>query len=310
MSLNPNFTIVNGTVLYSIESGFYIFNVPANITELYDDAFRASCETLTTINFLSDKVVSIGEYCIAYCYKLVNFNLSQCPNLQTVKSFAFIQIQTPSFYIPSKSLISFGGYQLSLISEFIVPKDHIEYIAEDGIIYNKNKTILYASPPEKKGAIFEVSSQVEIIYSLAFATSVYMNYISFPKSLTQIQNYCFALSSLFEVIIPETVISIGVNAFERCKLLKLVQFHCCLESIPKFIFYNCINLVKVIVIGNPKIASDSFEGCTSLCEIYSTKEIQSQILNQIPSHHCQTPHCIKYNSSSFHVFLSYIFILL
>ena len=311
MTTNLNYTVVNETVWESISSGFYIFDVPDYITVLYDKAFRPSALALTTINFMGDKVVSIGTHCMSYCSKLVNLNLSQCPNLEEVGSFAFVSTSAPIFYFPPKSKVSNGGYQLSLISEFVVDKNHFEYISEDGVVYSKDKTILYAYPPEKQGEVFYLPSEVKIIYQISFATATHIKYISFPPEINEIQKHAFALSSLIEVIIPQTVTYIGIYAFERCSNLRLVQFHCSLNEISSYTFRQCINLHTIIIIGNPTIKEDAFVECKSLCEIYSTKSVQQQILNQISLNHCHTRHCNKCipKNSLFLSIISFIFLL-
>ena len=304
-----NFTVVNNTVLESIYSGFYIFNVPEYITAIYDKAFSPSRQTLTTINFLGDKVVSIGNDCMAHCTKLVNMNLSQCPNLEFVGSFAFVAIATPTFYFPPKSLISRGGYQLSLISEFIVPENHIQYISEDGIVYSKDKTIIYAYPPKKQGDNFSVPNQVQILNDLSFVSTIF-KYITFPRDLHVIKEYTFALSSLIEVIIPETVQSVEIRAFEQCKDLRLVQFHCSINNIPSHMFWKCISLHTIIIIGNPAIEDNVFKECSSLCKIYSTEYVLKQIMRETSLQRCHTKQCQKCvpSTSLFHSVLSFIFI--
>ena len=311
MIKNLNYTVVNETVLESISSGFYIFDVPENITVLYDEAFRPSATTLTTINFLGDKVVSIGENCTRDCSKLINLNLSQCPNLQSIGSFAFLSIATPVFYFPPKCPLSYGGYQLSLISEFVVDKSHSQFISDDGILYNKNKTILYAYPPQKQGDNFTIPSGVKIIYQLAFATAAHMKYISFPQEINEIQGFAFGLSSLIEVIIPQTVTSVGIYAFQYCPNLRVVQFHCNLSEISLYTFRQCVNLHTIVIIGNPAINEYAFQDCKSLCEIYATELIQKQIMKQISFDHCHTKHCnicISVNSL-FHPIFAFIFLI-
>ena len=212
--------------------------------------------------------------------------------MESVSSFAFIEIATTNLFISPNSEVSFAGYQNSMISEFIVPDNHFLYIEEDGIIYNKDKTILYAYPPEKSNESFEIPSKVQEINSAAFGTCKYLKHIKLPEGLSKIESYCFGGANIIEILIPETVTNIDNYAFQKCYNLKTVQLQCSLKAIPAYLFYLCKSLQTIIIIGDATIKEKAFEGCNSLCEIYSTENVKNQILQQISSSfHCYTKHC-------------------
>ncbi len=87
--------------------------------------------------------------------------------------------------------------------------------------------------------------------------------------VTGIGSKCFEKQSLKGVVIPETVTSIGNNAFQGCKNLASVTF----KGAPSTItvgnnaFQNCVKLKSINLPAAKRIGSLAFDGCTSLEEL-------------------------------------------
>ena len=293
-----NFTIVNETVLKSVFSGYYHFDVPEFVTSLGPYCFNDCRVTIQSVTFLGTNLVSIGIYCFSYCQKLKSLDFHQCPNLKTIDGFAFCYTGLESLYFPPNCPVSYGGYQSSLISAFEIDINHTTLIEVDEVIYNKDKNILYAYPPNKNGEIFTIPSGITIIDSLAFSTAKHIKYISFPKELNTISVYAFAYTGLIEAILPDSIANIDVNVFEGCSELRSVQIHCQLSSIPSRFFYKCTKLTNIFIAGNPKISLNAFEGCTSLCNVYASESVKNEILKLntcIKTIITTTKHCNKLN---------------
>lgn len=88
-------------------------------------------------------------------------------------------------------------------------------------------------------------------------------------TVTSIGSKCFEKQSLKGVVIPETVTSIGNNAFQGCKNLVSVTF----KGAPSTItvgnnaFQNCGKLKSINLPAAKRIGSLAFENCTSLEEL-------------------------------------------
>lgn len=88
-------------------------------------------------------------------------------------------------------------------------------------------------------------------------------------TVTSIGSKCFEKQSLKGVVIPETVTSIGNNAFQGCKNLASVTF----KGAPSTItvgnnaFQNCGKLKSINLPAAKRIGSLAFENCTSLEEL-------------------------------------------
>jgi hypothetical protein len=94
---------------------------------------------------------------------------------------------------------------------------------------------------------------VEHIGMYAFS-GISVNEILFPESLISLGADAFAhCENIKDIVIPEGVKSIGLGAFDGCTSLEYVTFPSTLETTEPYVFLHCENLVKFK--GNTKFIS-------------------------------------------------------
>jgi hypothetical protein len=97
--------------------------------------------------------------------------------------------------------------------------------------------------------------------------------ITIPSTLggyrtTTIVDYAFSSASVTSVIIPDSVLIIGDNAFYSCSSLNFVTIGNGVRLIGNSAFYDCASLSSVTIGNNVTIIGDSaFYGCTSLFSV-------------------------------------------
>jgi len=119
------------------------------------------------------------------------------------------------------------------------------YCSVDGILYNKDKTTLYACPQGKTGTV-TMPDSVTSTYSWAFYNC---------KNLTSI-----TMSNKIKYISSEL--------FSNCSSMKSIVLSDQLETIDDGAFYYCTSLTSIIIPKNvTSIGSGAFEKCSSLSSI-------------------------------------------
>ena len=88
----------------------------------------------------------------------------------------------------------------------------------------------------------------------------------FGEEVEHIPDYlCYQLTSLNTIVIPNSVTSIGTNAFSFCSGLKTVTIPNSVKSIGDKAFYFCKGLTEVSIPNSvTNIGSSAFEDCTEL----------------------------------------------
>ena len=90
-----------------------------------------------------------------------------------------------------------------------------------------------------------------------------------PDSVTSIGSYAFyGCDSLISITIPDSVTSIGTQAFDDCTRLTSVTIKNGITSIGSYAFSDCTNLTSVTIgSGVTSIGNSAFSNCTSLTSV-------------------------------------------
>ena len=201
-----------------------------------------------------------------------------------------------SVVIPS-SVISIGESIFSgctSLAKITVSPDNKNYSSVDGVLFNKDMTILIRYPEGAADSSYVVPNSVVEIYSNAFIGCNFIKSITLSKGLKKIYDGTFAnLTNLENVFVQEGVQHIGNRTFENCSRLKQISLPESLISIGSVYkgnpndlsafeygqygrtFYGCISLEEVKIPDNVEIIGYStFYGCTSLSKVKLSKKLK------------------------------------
>ena len=94
--------------------------------------------------------------------------------------------------------------------------------------------------------------------------------IVIPNSVTSIGSYAFSqCKSLTNIVIPNSVTSIGPSAFTYCYGLTAVNIPNSVTNVAASAFNSCIGLMTVTFKGTPEqIEGNTFANCANLTDIY------------------------------------------
>ena len=209
------------------------------------------CSSLTSIN-IPNSVTSIGYAAFMNCTSLTSVTL---PNSVTsIGAYAFSEcISLTTIYIPS-SIKSIAGYAFESCTS--LTRVHIsDIIAWCKIAFYTDTTTNSSNP-------------------LIYAHYLYLNDLEvtdvvIPNSITSVGNCVFdGCEGLKSVVIPNSVTSIGNKAFRGCKCLTSINIPNSVTSIGAYAFTSCYNITSINIPNNIKSIGDfTFASCKSLKSI-------------------------------------------
>lgn len=180
-----------------------------------------------------------------------------------------------------------------------VAEGHPTLSSENGLLYNKDKTVLLSCPRGVKGTV-KLPETVTEIADEAFYGCSQVTEVAIPSGVTAIGGRAFAdCKSLKKIVLPDKIKTIGKEAFLRCskiktaglkgtggkkgfdyefpwtdaipgnafsgiKSLKQVTLPDSVQSIGKDAFKACANLEEINLSDNVTFDKKTFKDCTKL----------------------------------------------
>lgn len=177
----------------------------------------------------------------------------------------------------------FNAYNLSYLE---VNEENPFFSAENGILYNKDKTTIISVPRNYDcNGTFNVKDSVTTIGDYAFCQNRSIETFNLGTKITSIGNHAFEnIFSLPEIKIPDTCKKIGDNAFANCTSLLRIDFGEGLEEIGAYAFESCTTLLSLTIPDSLVTINDSaFTSNKSLMRIYFSEEGTSKLETIGPS---------------------------
>ncbi len=169
--------------------------IPGGVEKLDAYAF-SDCSKLKDV-IISNGVVEIGVCAFDGCRELVEITIPE--SVTTIKSNAFENTGITSIKIPKNvSVIGGTGAIGNKCTEIIVDEDNAVFTSVDGVMYDKDKKTIVVYPRGRYDDVFTV-----------------------PDTVTTINNHVFFGMDKLSILIPQSVISIGFQAFDYCTDLNI-----------------------------------------------------------------------------------------
>jgi len=190
------------------QSAFYEVTLPDSLTEIGGSAFAES-NVRTVIG--GKNVKHIGDQAFYRCQYLRDYQLPEA--LETIGEKAFYEVAITKAEL-SAAVTSIGNEAFfhSDFEGYYVGEQNPNYSSEVGVLYNKDKTELLATPNVMKGT-FVLPKSVTKIGDNAFHRRGWVRSIVLHEGITDIGKNAFASSGLQVVVVPSTVTVINDGAF-------------------------------------------------------------------------------------------------
>ena len=172
---------------------------PASLKTIGDNAFD-SCKALEHVEFLG--VENIGSQIFR-----------ECTALKTVKADGCLQKwddDEPFLYCIA-------------LEDITITEGSGNYSSENGVLYNKDKSLLIAYPPAKPETEFIAPKGVKEIAQSAFIRAQNLKKVEIPEA-DVINDYAFEeCTNLTEVKLSDNLTTLGIDAFYNCTSLKALH---------------------------------------------------------------------------------------
>ena len=229
--------------------------IPNSVTNIGDRAF-ADCSSLTSVT-LGNSVTNIGEYAFRDCSGLTSVTI---PNSVTsIGSGAFYHCSSLTSVTIGNSVTSIGGSAFagcSSLTSVTIPSS-VTYIGQSafsGCLIARDNFINYSNlnawehnywgckilDEEINGLLIQNNEVIKCRHNV---TSVII-----PNSVTSIGgNAFYNCRSLTSITIPNSVTSIGEKAFAYCSSLISINIPNSVTTLGGAAFYECIALQSVVL---------------------------------------------------------------
>ncbi len=220
--------------------------IPEGVTELPNGAFIQSAIQRVTIPSTVTKLTSglpffNEEYGMPswaramteptgpfqFCTSLTEVNYPNGNNLEYICDYAFNGTGLTSFTI-SKKLTYFGVDAVfgDRMEEWIVEEGcTLDYSAVDGVLYNKDGSVLISYPSAKKNTSFVVPGTVKTVKANVFAMQKYLETVTFEEGCEVLEVSAFSsLPNLKTITLPASLKTMYNRAIAECAALETVEF--------------------------------------------------------------------------------------
>lgn len=215
---------------------------------------------------IPDGVMSIDASAFDSCTLLENVTIPD--SVQRIGDGAFVYCITLEDVVIPASVQSIGDdvfYGCPGLKAITVDENNPAYASVDGILFNKDKTLLICCPGGWTGEC-TIPDGVTVIQDNAFYNCEGLTGVTIPASVTTIGEQAFYMcSGLTDVVIPQGVWNIGESAFAYCFALTKAVIPASVQEIGSYAFRSCEELTDVTIQdGVKKIGHWAFYECSSL----------------------------------------------
>jgi hypothetical protein len=231
-SNNPAYSDIDG-VLYSKEKTELLVYPAGKKDEIFS---------------VPDGVTDIGEYAFDMCANLIHINL------------------------PGSVRNILGSFSLSFgrkIKTINVAADNPVYTDVDGVLFNKDKSLLIRCPEGADFSVYTVPDSVTAIHDWAFSSCKNLTGIILPEGLKTIGRIAFSgCSNLEDINLPESITDIKRSAFSHCRKLTHITIPPKITVLKSWVLDGCSGLVSInLPDGLLKINEGALSSCPELTAI-------------------------------------------
>lgn len=253
---------INKIEIPSLIEGYSVVNIG-------ESAFH-KCNLITSVT-IPKSVVNIECGAFYECYNLESVVI--CDGVKTLEDEVF-KYCNKLVYITLPDSISYIGYEAFYGTGYYNDTENWD----NKVLYIGNHLIEAQSDISGE---YRIKESTKVIASEAFSRGLNscdsLSNIVIPDSVISIGYIAFSgCDGLTNVKIPGSVVDIGVSAFSDCKNIESITIENGVKKIGNSAFRGCSSLKKIEIPDSVQsIESDVFDGCTSLTNVKLSANIKT-----------------------------------
>ena len=269
----PNSVTIIGALAFKECNELTDVTIPNSITTIGNDAFNG-CSKLTSFT-IPESITKIGTGAFKNCYSLktLNFNAVSCADYSTNGyeiPFENLNISAINIGNSVERIPAYFAYGLNNLTSITIPNSVIEI----------GKSAFSNCSSMSEVHIYDIAKWIDINFKsytsnpLNNAHHLYLNGIEvtellIPDSVISIGSYAFYnCTGLTNLTIPNSVTSIGRSAFSYCTGLSSINIPNSVNSIGDAAFMGCSGLTNVAIPNSiTTIDISTFYNCTGLSNV-------------------------------------------
>ena len=166
------------------------------------------------------------------------------------------------------------------LTSITVSSGNTNYSSIDGVLFNKDTTVLVQYPIGKTATSYTIPDSVTGIGMGAFYGCTSLTEINISSFVESIGDFAFSNTGITSINIPDNVTNMGNYTFNSCKSLASISIGSGVTSIGYNTFDGCKKLTSVIIpIGVTSVGNFAFRNCSALKDVWyqGSEEARSQI---------------------------------
>lgn len=245
-----------GPAAFFQRTGLQAVSLPDSLRRIANSAF-SRCTSLSSVDIPAG-VTSIGTEAFSENFSLQRVSLPE--GLTFLGWDAFSDCTSLTAVALPMGLRELDGNPFARSPAALsVPEGHPVLAVTDGVLFDKTRGLLIRYPFGDPREAYAIPEGTEAVGSQAFYGAEALLKIRFPEGLKSIGDWAFFNTGVSEIVLPESLVSLGGSAFSSCMNLTSVTLPIGLKSLGERAFSACESLTNLALPkGLKEIGEDAF----------------------------------------------------